>query len=147
MMEIPGSVLQDMMRSTVSIGDVFLIEMDESDGITPKDGDDYRHKYFVVLGFDGMGNVYGGVVINSRINQHMSPIVQQYQMPISCTKYPFLKYNSFVNCSRLKTAPLTKLTNGKFLGVVEKEDVTLIIETVRTSPHERANRLRQFGLI
>ena len=145
-MEISGSVLQDMMRSTVSVGDVFLIEMDENDGITPKDGDGSRNKYFVVLGFDGISNVYGGVVINSRINQHMSPIVQQYQMPISCTKYPFLKYNSFVNCSRLKTAPLAKLTNGKFLGVVENEDVTLITETIKASPHERANRLRQFGL-
>ena len=53
MMEISGSVLQDMMRSTVSVGDVFLIEMDENDGITPKDGDGSRNKYFVVLGFDG----------------------------------------------------------------------------------------------
>ena len=146
-MEIPGNVLQGMIRSSVSIGDVFLIEMDETDGITPKDGDTTRNKFFIVLGFDGMGNAYGGVVINSKINQRMNPIVQQYQMPISCAKYPFLRYNSFVNCIRLKTAPLAKLTSGKFVGVIDSEDVRLITETVKTSPREREEILRKFGLI
>ena len=147
MMEIPGNVLQGMMRSTVSVGDVFLVEMDESDGITPKDGDTSRNKFFIVLGFDSLGNAYGGVVINSRVNQRMEQIVQDYQMPISCTKYPFLKHDSFVNCIRLKTVPLAKLTAGRFKGVVESEDVTLITETVKTSPRERAARLRRFGIV
>jgi len=63
MIEIPGNVLQNMVRQTVDVGDVFLVEMDRSDGITPKDGDETRKKFFVVLGFDDEGNAYGGVII------------------------------------------------------------------------------------
>ena len=67
MMEIPGKVLQDIVQNSVKQGDVFLIEMDSQGGVTPKDGALTRNKFFVVLGFDNEGNVYGGVIINSRI--------------------------------------------------------------------------------
>ena len=40
MMEISENVLQGMFRQSVSVGDVFLVELDRSDGVTPK-GTDY----------------------------------------------------------------------------------------------------------
>lgn len=102
MMEIPGNVLESMVQQTVKVGDVFLLEMDAEDGITPKEGDSKRFKFFVVLGFDEEGNVYGGVIINSRINQRLELTVKDYHMPIKCEKYPFLKYDSFVDCLCLR---------------------------------------------
>lgn len=146
-MDISESVLQDIVKQTVSVGDVFLIELDRKDGITPKDGDETRKKYFVVLGFDDDGNVYGGVIINSRINQQMSQMVKDYHMPIKCSKYTFLKYDSFVDCLLLKTAPLAKLSNGNFKGRIDEDDLELIIGTIKNSPVEKAARLKQFGLL
>lgn len=58
----------NLTRQSIEIGDVFLIAMNQKNGITPKNGDDYRNKFFIVLGFDENGNAYGGVVINSNIN-------------------------------------------------------------------------------
>ena len=147
MMEIPGNVLQDMVRQIVDVGDVFLVELDKSDGITPKEGDETRRKFFVVLGFDDEGNAYGGVIINSRINQHMNQIVKDYHMPIKCAKYAFLKYDSFVDCLQLKTAPLAKLSSGNYKGKMESDDTYLIIETLKNSPMEKAARLKRFGIV
>lgn len=55
--------LNDIAKYSVKIGDVYRIKMDNTNGITPKPGDDSRNKFFVVLGFDSEGNAYGGVII------------------------------------------------------------------------------------
>lgn len=146
-MDIPQNVLQDLTRKTVSVGDVYLVELDSNDGITPKDGAETRHKYFVVLGFDQEGNAYGGVIINSRINQRMDQVVKDYHMPIKCSKYPFLTHDSFVDCLMLKTAPLAKLAAGNYKGRLDDDDIKLIIGTLKGSPREKTARLRRFGII
>lgn len=146
-MDIPQNVLHDLTKGTVNVGDVFLVELDKSDGITPKDGDETRHKYFVVLGFDDEGNAYGGVIINSHINQRMDQVVKDYHMPVKCSKYPFLVHDSFVDCLNLKTTPLTKLVAGKYKGHIDNDDTELIIGTLKGSPREKTARLRQFGII
>ncbi len=145
-MDIPENVLHDLTKRTVSVGDVFLVELDSNDGITPKDGAASRHKYFVVLGFDGEGNAYGGVIINSRINQRMDQVVKDYHMPIKCSKYPFLRYDSFVDCLTLKTAPVAKLAAGNYTGRIDEDDIELIIGTLKDSPREKAARLKRFGI-
>ena len=43
-MEISENVLKDIVKQTVSVGDVFLIELDSSNGITPKDGAESRKR-------------------------------------------------------------------------------------------------------
>lgn len=147
MMDMPQKVLHDLTRKTVSVGDVFLVELDSRDGITPKDGAATRHKYFVVLGIDDEGNAYGGVIINSRINQRMDQVVKDYHMPIKCSKYPFLAHDSFVDCLMLKTTPLAKLAAGSYKGRLDDDDTELIIGTLKGSPREKTARLRRFGII
>lgn len=39
-------------------------------GIIPPDGNETRNKFFVVLGYDA-DYVYGGVVMNSRVNRNL----------------------------------------------------------------------------
>lgn len=146
-MEIPENLLHNIIRQSVNVGDVYLVELNQNDGITPKDGDETRHKYFIVLGFDNEGNAYGGVIINSRINQKMSQVVKDYHMPIKCSKYTFLKYDSFVDCLQLKVAPLSKLSCGNYKGKIDSDDTALIVGTLKGSPREKAVRLKQFGII
>ena len=147
MMDLPESLINNTALENVKIGDVYYIEMSQTDGITPKDGYNTRDKFFVVLGFDCQGNIYGGVVINSNINQHLPTIVKQYHMPILCEKYEFLSYDSFVNCSQLMTATPAKLLQGDKVGEIQKEDINLIIATVCDYPNANKEKLRRFGLL
>jgi hypothetical protein len=147
MMDISENVLHDLTKRTVDVGDVFLVELDSNDGIRPKDGAATRHKYFVVLGFDNEGNAYGGVIINSHINQRMDQVVKDYHMPIKSTKYSFLRYDSFVDCLTLKTAPVAKLETGKYSGRIDDDDIKLIMGALKESPREKIARLKRFGII
>lgn len=147
MIFIPDDKLERLTSETVSIGDVFLVKMNQADGIIPKGNDLSRDKFFVVLGFDDDGNVFGGVIVNSRINPHLPQRIADFHMPIKCKKYSFLKYDSFVDCLMLKTASLEKLAKSKLVGKIDGEDIDLIIGTVISSPQEKRIRLKRFGLI
>lgn len=135
------------MLSNIQLGEVYLVSMSQSEGITPQEGQLTRDKFFIVLGFDDEGNIYGGVVINSQINRNLPREVTDYYMPIRREKYPFLKYNSFVNCAQLKPTTLHKLNSSKLVGKISTEDHHLIVGTIIESPHETKARLIQFGLI
>lgn len=131
---------------TVKVGDVYEITMTEANGIKPKAGDSSRDKYFIVLGFDSNGLAYGGVIINSKINRHLPAHLKMYHMPIRQSKYPFLRYDSFVDCVRLKVANPQKFKKWNYLGEIDDYDIGLIIGTIKESPAESEERLSQFGL-
>lgn len=117
------SELDNIAKQAIRIGDVYRIEMNRANGITPKPGDDSRNKFFVVLGFDAEGNAYGGVIINSEINKNVPQSIQDWHMPIKCSKYHFLSHDSFVDCSKLKNVSLEKFEKWEFKGRMDDEDV------------------------
>lgn len=138
--------IKDISKISINIGDVFRIKMNNTNGINPKKGDNFRNKFFIVLGSDDEGMIYGGVIINSNINPNIPPSVKYLHMPIKCSKYPFLEHNSFVDCSQLKTAEARKFNSWKFLGSLVEDDVQLIIGTIQESPMETVAHLAIFGL-
>ncbi len=141
-----GEELSRLAFRTVRIGDVYEMNMTEVNGIKPKTGDSSRDKYFIVLGFDTDGTVYGGVIINSQINRNLPAHLKMYHMPIKQAKYPFLRYDSFVDCVRLKIAYLKKFKEWNYLGKIDEYDIELIIGTVKESPVESEERIARFGL-
>lgn len=143
---IDENSIKDIAKTTIKIGDVFRIKMDKKNGIIPKKGDDSRNKFFIVLGFDSNGNVYGGVIINSNINQRVPQSIKDWQMPIKCSDYQFLEHDSFVDCSRLMCANANKFATWNYLGIIKSVDIELIIATIKESPNETAKRLDMFGL-
>jgi hypothetical protein len=140
------SAVEKLTVSTIEVGNVFRVNMNEADGIKPKPGDDSRNKYFVVLGFDTGGNAYGGVIFNTNINPNLAPDIKDWHMPVNHIKYNFLKHKCFIDCSRLKTANPDKLRNGQYLGNIDAEDLPLIIGAVKSSPMESKAHLALFGL-
>lgn len=138
--------LYRLASRTVKIGDVYEITMTEANGIRPKSGDISRNKFFVVLGFDSESIAYGGVIINSQINKNLPAYIKMYHMPVMQSKYPFLKYDSFVDCFRLKTAHPDKFNEWTYLGKIDEYDVELIIGTIKESPGESEEHLAQYGL-
>lgn len=138
--------IKSITQKSIEIGNVYRIQMDKSNGIIPKPGDTSRNKFFVVLGFDEEGNIYGGVIINSNINQRVPDSVKDWQMPIKQSKYKFLDYDSFVDCSKLKCTSIDKFGKWQFIGIILQEDIELIIGTIKESPNETPEHLALFGL-
>ena len=151
-MTILGDILEDvgdkLAQDNIKVGNVYLINLDQQNGITPKNGDLTRDKFFVVLGFDNEGNVIGGLVINSKINYNLPSSVTDYQLPIKVEQFPFLKYNYFVNCSKLIVANKAKFTKNSYRGEIsDPEFIDLLINTVKESPTVNTKLLKRFGLI
>ena len=145
--DVIGEKLAIRMRSSVfQRGDVYLLHMDEKDGITVKNGKTYQPKFFVVLGHDDTGNVYGGVIYDTEINQnHVPSYLKDLFLPIDdYQKYSWLTHKSYIDCSELKLTKRHKLVKGKKMGRVTDEDLALIIKTVKMSPNENQIRLKTF---
>ncbi len=60
--DLLGDKADKLSQDIINIGDVHLLNLGQHNGITPKNGDATRHKFFIVLGFDSEGNVIGGLV-------------------------------------------------------------------------------------
>lgn len=50
-----NNIKSKLYQETVNIGDVHLLELDKKNGITPKNDDRSRSKFFIVLGFNNKG--------------------------------------------------------------------------------------------
>ena len=94
------------------------------------------------------GNVIGGLVINSNINYNLPSSVTDYHLPLKVEQCPFLKHNSFVNCSKIIVASKTKFTKKAYRGEIsDSELMGLIVNTVKDCPTMNAKQLKIFGLI
>ena len=110
-----------MESQTIEIGQIYRIKADESNDITPKAGLLFRAKYFVVMGFDIQGNIYGGVVFDSVINRNfVSHDFEDFFLPIPCSKYSFLEHDCFIDCRKMKPSTLEKLLEGEFCGDIAR---------------------------
>lgn len=146
--EMLGEQADKLVQDNIKIGDVHYINLDGGNGITPKNGDISRDKFFIVLGFDDKGNVIGGVVINSNINYNLPASITDYQLPVKVKQFPFLRYNSFINCSNLVIASRAKFSMSTYRGEVsDKDTLELIVGTVRESPMINKKQLKEFRII
>lgn len=102
--DLLGKQALELAQKSIEVGNVYRIKLDRTSGIVPKAGDETRNKFFIILGFDFEGNIYGGVIINSAINTNIPPILQTLHIPIKVAKYSFLEHDSFVDCSSLMTS-------------------------------------------
>lgn len=136
-----------MKPSEIKIGDVFCVTMNKANGVVPKPGDTSRDKFFVVLGFDNDGNVYGGVIFNSFINMNLPPYVQAMQHLIKGESYDFLSYDSYIDCSSIKIVKKNKLLKSTNLGTLEQEDVTHVCDKIKSNSRINKAELKRFGLI
>lgn len=139
-----------MEGSCLSVGCVHLLTLNRESGITPKDGYDTRNKLFVVIGASRNGDVYGGVVFNSRVNLRLPEYVRRYQIPIPCAKYPeFLSHNSFIDCSSVMKVKAAQLSEYTLRGRLLDEDLDLVVGAIseKANINIKEDSLLQFGLL
>lgn len=134
----------------IRIGDVFRIRMDESNGIIPKDGLDFRPKFFIILGCAPDGTLYGGVVINKAVNPNIPEAKQKLHMEIQRKDYGFLtREKSYIDCSKVMQVSVATILTWEYLGAAPANAIPLIIDSL-TSPDNkfiRRAKLRALGII
>lgn len=134
-------------RQSVQIGGIYKIKATEENGITPKDGLDYRYKYFIVMGKALDGSIYGCAAFDSEVNRdYLQPGMEDFYLEIKADRYPFLKKNSVIDCLKLKPATGTKLLSGKYAGDILPEDFNRILKLVKMSPRHPFMYLKMLGL-
>lgn len=146
--DLLGNQADKIAQDSINVGDIHFLNLDKRNGITPKGGDENRDKYFIVLGFDEEGNIIGGVVINSNINYKLPSEITDYYLPIKVKQFPFLRYDSFVNCSKIIVARRNKFNKNTYRGTIsDAETLELIVETVKESPTVNKRQLEEFGIV
>ena len=122
--------------SSVKIGDIIYVPLDEEDGLILKDGYKDRNKYIVIIGFTPEGVAIGALLINSEIDS-------------SKRSEELLNYDSWLDCSDIFELSKLKITekNGKLKGCLISEDRERVIQFLReTEVFDNATK-RRYGII
>lgn len=133
----------------IRVGSVFRIECFPKDGVTPKNTEDRsRHKFIIIVGIDSEGDYIGATLINSDINKNLFYRIAQYQIELSSERYQFLNgKNRFIDCYKIITLDKKRiLSDAKYVGSINTEDIKKIRELVKTSPIIDNNTIREFNL-
>lgn len=122
----------------------------EEDGLTLKPGKTSRNKKLVVVGVDKVDDLcYGSVLINSAMNPRSSysDAFLSAQYLLKPENYPdFLTHESFVDCAKVFSFPLSKLLNGSYFGVLNEDDRVGIFEILETTDTLSTKEKKRFGI-
>lgn len=137
--------------SSIEIGDIIYVPLDEQDGLTLKNGYKDRNKYIVIIGFTPEGVAIGALLINSEINpSKRSAELLDCQYPLLVRDYRhILDYDSWLDCSDIFELSKSKITekNGKLKGCLIQEDRERVIQFLKeTDLFDNATKKR-YGII
>lgn len=138
--------------SSVKIGDIIYVPLDEEDGLILKNGYDNRNKYIVIIGFTPSGMAIGALLINSEINsfKKRSKELLNCQYPLLVRNYRnILTYDSWLDCSDIFEISILKIKekNGKLKGCLIPEYRKRVTEFLKeTDVFDNATKKR-FGII
>lgn len=144
-----SSNTQNSASSTgIEVGDIFKIEADKENGITPPLGRLTWYKHFVVMGKSDDGSLLGCVIFDSSINwEHVSPGDEEFFIPVPKGKYSFIDHDSFIECLKLKPATVAKLKKGKAEGRLLPDDLAKALELVKLSPRNGPMVLSMYNIV
>ena len=116
---LPQEIKDDFARRNIELGKTLLIEIPDFNILSKK--------YLIIV---ATSNSYiAGVVINTEINLNFAwnEEVKKLHLPIKQEEHPFLKYDSFVDCSKLHKRLITEICNAI------KENPSMVIGNVTES--------------
>ena len=142
---------EEVDMSSIKIGDIIYVPLDEEDGLTLKDGYEDRNKYIVIIGFTPEGIAIGALLINSEIDpSKRSEELLNCQYPLLVRNYrSILDYDSWLDCSDIFELSKSKITekNGKLKGGLISEDKERVMQFLQdTDVFDNATKKR-YGII
>ena len=137
--------------SSVKVGDIIYVPMEEEDGLTLKNGYATRNKYIVIIGFTPEGIAIGALLINSEINpSKRSAEMMDCQYPLLSRHYPqILDYDSWLDCSDIFELSKEKIAerSGKLKGCLTNDDRERVLDFMRRTDVIDNITKRRFGLL
>ncbi len=137
--------------SSIRIGDIIYVALNEDDGLILNKGYSTRNKYIVVIGFTPEGIAVGTLLINSNIDpSKYSQEMMDCQYPLLHRNYPsILSYDSWLDCSDIFELSKEKISerNGTYKGSLNVEDKERVLEFLRDTEVIDNITKRRFGLI
>lgn len=142
---------EEVDMSSIKIGDIIYVPLDEEDGLTLKDGYEDRNKYIVIIGFTPEGIAIGALLINSEIDpSKRSEELLNCQYPLLVRNYrSILDYDSWLDRSDIFELSKSKITekNGKLKGCLISEDKERVMQFLKdTDVFDNATKKR-YGII
>lgn len=137
--------------SSIKVGDIIYVPLDEEDGLTLKKGYKDRLKYIVIIGFTPEGVAVGALLINSEIDpsNHSKEFFDcQYQLHVRNYR-EILDYDSWLDCSDIFEISKLKIKDkdGKMKGRLIDEDRERIMEFLKeTDVFDNATK-KHYGII
>lgn len=137
--------------SSVKVGDIIYVPLDEDDGLILTNGYDKRNKYVVVIGFTPEGIAVGALLVNSKIDpSKRSPEMMSCQYQMLLRHYPaILDYDSWLDCSDIFELKKQKIEEreGRLKGCLTDEDRERVLDFLRKTDLFDNVTKRRFGLI
>lgn len=142
---------ENVDMSSIKVGDIIYVSLDEEDGLTLKKGYKDRLKYIVIIGFTPEGVAVGALLINSEIDpSNHSKEFLNCQYPLQVRNYrEILDYDSWLDCSDIFEISKLKIKdkNGKMKGRLIDEDRERIMEFLKeTDVFDNATK-KHYGII
>ena len=93
----PQDIKDDFARRNIDVGKTLLVEI-------PDFNISYR-KYWIIIAVSP--SYIAGVVVNTEINKNIfwNEQLRELNIPILQKENPFLQYDSFVDCSKIRKCP------------------------------------------
>ena len=123
-MDIPASVVQEIVKEETKDGSVILVFCDDLIG-------ESKDKLLVIVSKSTCGTKFGCILINSDDYPYLnnSHYLRSLQLTASVQKYPgFLKANSFFDCSDIKQRSIDEVLAilqkdpKRMRGVIDSDD-------------------------
>lgn len=131
----------------IEVGNIYKIEVDECNDITPPLGKKTWFKHFAVMGIADDGSLMGCVVFDSKMNSnHIEPGNEEFYIPIAKGKYAFIKHDSYLECMKLKPATLYNIRHGKAEGKLNDDDLQKALELTKKSQRNTIVTLRAYNI-
>jgi hypothetical protein len=142
---------ENVDMSSIKVGDIIYVSLDEEDGLTLKKGYKDRLKYIVIIGFTPEGVAVGALLINSEIDpSNHSEEFLNCQYPLQVRNYrEILDYDSWLDCSDIFEISKLKIKDkdGKMKGRLIDEDRERIMEFLKeTDVFDNATK-KHYGII
>lgn len=142
---------EDTDMSSIKIGDIIYVSLDEEDGLKLKNGYKDRNKYIVIIGFTPEGVAIGSLLINSKIDpSKRSDELLNCQYPLLVRNYrSILDYDSWLDCSDIFELSKSKIMEkkGKLKGCLISEDKERVMQFLKdTDVLDNATKKR-YGII
>jgi len=119
------------IKHEIRIGNVYKTGFTRGDGIYIVDKTkESLSKYFVVIGYDDAGNVYGGLLISSELPSNATDDIKRYQYPVKASENDFLYHDSWINCYKIICAKPDKLNDRTFSGCLDEMSFYYVVKMV-----------------